>query len=75
LDQVIDQEFAAGDVGMFGSEVIHSVDNPLSHEYTGAIHVYGGDFLNEPRSVWLGEPPTEQPATGATMQRFFVEPD
>jgi len=73
LENVIVNEFAAGDVGLFGHDAIHSVTNPLSGEYTGAIHVYGGDFMNEPRSVWLGDPPTEEPATGTTMQRFFVE--
>ncbi len=75
IEPTIEREFAAGEVGMFGTDAIHSVNNPLSHKYTAAIHVYGGDFMNEPRSVWLGEPLAEEPATGATMQRFFVELD
>lgn len=73
LSAVSDREFAEGEVGMFGRDAIHSVVNPLTHSYTGAIHVYGGDFMDQPRSVWLGEPPTEEPATGATMQRFFTD--
>jgi predicted metal-dependent enzyme (double-stranded beta helix superfamily) len=41
----------AGDVQLLGRETIHSVTNPLPR-HTGAIHVYGGDFVNEPRSQW-----------------------
>jgi predicted metal-dependent enzyme (double-stranded beta helix superfamily) len=41
----------AGDVQLLGRETIHSVTNPLER-HTGAIHVYGGDFVNEPRSQW-----------------------
>ena len=44
---------------------------PAHAPLTGAIHVYGGDFLREPRSVWPGEPPVEQPATGETMRAYF----
>jgi predicted metal-dependent enzyme (double-stranded beta helix superfamily) len=40
-----------GDVQVLGRETIHSVTNPLER-HTGAIHVYGGDFVNEPRSQW-----------------------
>ncbi len=42
---------AAGDVQLLGRETIHSVTNPLA-SHTGAIHMYGGDFVNEPRSQW-----------------------
>ncbi|HEX6312978.1 MAG TPA: hypothetical protein VF152_15295 [Acidimicrobiia bacterium] len=40
-----------GDVALLGDEVIHSVVNPLG-TFTGAIHVYGGDFFARPRSDW-----------------------
>lgn len=65
------RDLEAGEVALLGREVIHSVANPRRHQLTAAIHVYGGDFMHEPRSVWPGEPPTEQPATGATMQGYF----
>lgn len=38
-------------------DVIHSVINPIG-KFTGAIHVYGGDFFGIPRSEW--EPGTLQ---------------
>lgn len=34
-----------------GRDIIHSVLNPIPR-LTGALHVYGGDFFNEPRSEW-----------------------
>ena len=40
-----------GDVRALGEEIIHSVTNPTS-QFTGAIHVYGGDFFTTERSEW-----------------------
>lgn len=48
------------DVTLLGDDTIHAVRNPLG-EYTGAIHVYGGDFVNQPRSQWDPETLVEQP--------------
>jgi predicted metal-dependent enzyme (double-stranded beta helix superfamily) len=39
------------DAEPLGSDIIHSVTNPLSR-LTGAIHVYGGDFFAVSRSEW-----------------------
>jgi predicted metal-dependent enzyme (double-stranded beta helix superfamily) len=39
------------DVAVLGDDTIHQVANPWS-KLTGAIHVYGGDFVNQPRSQW-----------------------
>jgi predicted metal-dependent enzyme (double-stranded beta helix superfamily) len=48
-----------GDVALLGDDAIHSVHNPLDR-LTGAIHVYGGDFVREPRSQWGPGEPVEQ---------------
>ena len=40
-----------GEVTLLGSETIHAVANPGTKP-TGAIHVYGGDFVSQPRSQW-----------------------
>ncbi len=45
------KELAAGQVVALGDDTIHAVTNPTDR-LTGAIHVYGGDFVNEPRSQW-----------------------
>ncbi len=39
------------DCAPFGRDIIHSVTNPLPR-LTGAIHVYGGQFFDVPRSEW-----------------------
>lgn len=45
------RELRDGDVFVLGREAIHAVTNPLDR-LTGAIHVYTGDFVHEPRSQW-----------------------
>ncbi len=37
------------DVTLLGDDTIHAVHNPRDR-YTGAIHIYGGDFFTQPRS-------------------------
>jgi predicted metal-dependent enzyme (double-stranded beta helix superfamily) len=49
-----------GDVLVLGDDAIHSVTN-ATDRLTGAIHVYGGDFVREPRSQW-GPGPREERA-------------
>jgi len=58
------------DVILLGDDTIHSVTNPLQ-SYTGAIHVYGGDFVQEPRSQWDWETREERPYDLAQTMREF----
>jgi predicted metal-dependent enzyme (double-stranded beta helix superfamily) len=53
------RELHERDVFLLGSDAIHSVHNP-SRNRTGAIHVYGGDFVAQPRSQWDPESLVEQ---------------
>lgn len=48
------------DVRPLGQDIIHSVTNPTS-QFTGAIHVYGGDFFSVERSEWDPERLEEHP--------------
>lgn len=43
-----------------GRDIIHSVTNPIPR-FTGAIHVYGGNFYEQPRSQWDPETLVEAP--------------
>lgn len=61
-----------GDVNPLGNDVIHAVSNPLG-QLTCAIHIYGGDFFNEPRSQWDPQTLEEQPYDTEAMRRFFEE--
>jgi predicted metal-dependent enzyme (double-stranded beta helix superfamily) len=59
-----------GDVVVLGDDTIHSVTNPNAR-LTGAIHVYGGDFVNEPRSYWPPDAYEETPYDiSVTMEQF-----
>ncbi len=61
-----------GEVHPLGRDIIHSVTNPTGG-LTGAIHVYGGDFFETPRSEW--EPLTlrERPYDVNANMRLFEE--
>src|ERR1700733_777473 len=64
------KELLEGDVQLLGDDVIHAVHTP-SRSYTGAIHVYGGDFISQPRSQWDAETLMEQPYDLETVSREF----
>jgi predicted metal-dependent enzyme (double-stranded beta helix superfamily) len=59
-----------GDVLLLGDDAIHSVTNPET-TYTGAIHVYNGDFVRQPRSQWNRESRTEEPYDFTGFQAEF----
>jgi predicted metal-dependent enzyme (double-stranded beta helix superfamily) len=60
------------DTTLLGQMVIHAVTNPL-RQFTGAIHVYGGDFFAVPRSEWDPETLEERPYDVENAKRVFVE--
>jgi predicted metal-dependent enzyme (double-stranded beta helix superfamily) len=61
-----------GDVVTLGDDTIHAVTNPTGM-LTGAIHVYGGDFVNEPRSQWGPGPMQERPYDMNEAQQQFAD--
>ena len=54
------KQLRVGDTVLLGDDTIHGVTNPLDR-LTAAIHVYGGDFVNQPRSQWGPGPHEERP--------------
>jgi predicted metal-dependent enzyme (double-stranded beta helix superfamily) len=70
---------AAGEVAKFGHNIIHSITNP-TYEYTGAIHVYGGDIFKLDRSEWctttLHEAPydSDKAIAGFDPHKFNSDP-
>lgn len=62
----------AGESISLGEVAVHSVHNPLDR-LTGAIHVYGGAFLTEPRSEWDLGTMTERPSSAAKARQAFEE--
>ena len=66
------REIRESDVLALGADAIHAVANP-ERKFTGAIHVYGGDFVNQPRSQWDPDTLIEQPYDLANIRRLFAE--
>jgi predicted metal-dependent enzyme (double-stranded beta helix superfamily) len=66
-----DRQLDERDVIMLGSETIHAVTNPLTVP-TGAIHIYGGDFVHQPRSQWLDPDLVEEPYDFARTNETFA---
>ena len=65
------KQLGVGDVVTLGDDTIHSVAN-TSGMLTAAIHVYGGDFVNEPRSQWGPGPERERPYDVDQAQQEFA---
>jgi predicted metal-dependent enzyme (double-stranded beta helix superfamily) len=55
-----------------GSDAIHHVANP-ERRFTGAIHIYGGDFVNQPRSAWDPDTLAERPFDLEETRRQFAQ--
>jgi len=66
------KRIGAGDVVVLGDDTIHAVENPVAR-LTGAIHVYGGDFVNQPRSQWGPGPREERPHDMGLLRRQFAD--
>ena len=66
------KELQAEDAIVLGKDVIHAVHNPRS-VFTGAIHVYGGDFFAQPRSEWDSEQSPERPYSVERAMQAFAE--
>jgi len=62
----------AGDTVMLGADAVHSVANP-SREWTGAIHVYGGDFFRDGRSIWADETQVAEPYNAERIRDVLSE--
>ena len=58
------------DVVLLGDDTVHAVHNPL-RRYTGAIHVYGGDFVNTARSQWDPQTLLEEPYDLGAVRALF----
>ena len=72
LDESGGRVLAVGDVLLLGDDTIHSVANP-TRRLTGAIHVYGGDFVNNPRSQWGPGAREERPYNLDDFNAQFAE--
>jgi predicted metal-dependent enzyme (double-stranded beta helix superfamily) len=66
------RQLETGDSTLLGPSIIHAVTNPL-RVFTGAIHIYGGDFFGMPRSEWDPETLEERPYDVARARKTFAD--
>jgi predicted metal-dependent enzyme (double-stranded beta helix superfamily) len=66
------KQLHTGDAAVLGRHAIHAVSNPL-RQFTGAIHVYGGDFFATPRSEWDPETFLERPYDVQRAMKVFAD--
>jgi predicted metal-dependent enzyme (double-stranded beta helix superfamily) len=66
------QALRTGEVATFGPDIVHSVTNPVDR-FSGAIHVYGGDFHAMRRTEWDPDTLTEAPHDPGRLDRVFAE--
>jgi predicted metal-dependent enzyme (double-stranded beta helix superfamily) len=64
------KSFGPREAHPLGPGIIHSVTNPTS-QFTGAIHVYGGDFFAKERSEWDPATLEEQPYDVEKNMKLF----
>jgi len=74
LEESGGRSLRVADTLAMGDDAIHAIDNPLQHETLAAIHVYGGDLVTTPRSMWTLPDFTEEPyddktALGSRIRR------
>jgi predicted metal-dependent enzyme (double-stranded beta helix superfamily) len=65
------RRLGAGDTVLLGDDTIHAVANP-GPGLTGAIHVYGGDFVRQQRSQWGPGERVERPYDIEDARRQFA---
>jgi predicted metal-dependent enzyme (double-stranded beta helix superfamily) len=72
LDLVNDRSLSEEETISLGADAIHAVTNPR-RKFTGAIHVYGGDFFAIERSEWESAQAPEQRYSVEHAMRTFAE--
>jgi predicted metal-dependent enzyme (double-stranded beta helix superfamily) len=66
------QQLEEGSAVLLGKTLVHSVANPL-RTFTGAIHIYGGDFFGVARSEWDPDTLEERPYDVERARRTFLD--
>ena len=51
----------AGRVFFMDHDTIHAVKNPSTEQVSSALHVYGGDLIGAPKSMWCEPDQSELP--------------
>lgn len=72
LQVAASRQLEGRETALLGKDVIHAVTNPL-RVFTGAIHVYSGDFFGTPRSDWDPTTLAERPYDVDRARKVFAD--
>lgn len=72
LEAATAKSLGPGDAVPLGRDIVHSVTNPTAG-FTGAIHVYGGNFFTAERSEWDPQTLREQPYDLEHAMKLFED--
>jgi predicted metal-dependent enzyme (double-stranded beta helix superfamily) len=61
-----------GDSVLMATDAIHRIANPDRRRFTGAFHIYMGDYLHTTRSIWHPDGAVEAPGSLAVTQDIFA---
>lgn len=61
-----------GDAVLMEYDAIHRIANPDRRRFTGAFHIYMGDYLHSTRSIWYPDGAAEAPASLAVTEGIFA---
>ncbi|MEZ0108949.1 putative metal-dependent enzyme (double-stranded beta helix superfamily) [Catenulispora sp. EB89] len=61
-----------GEAVLMAHDAIHRIANPNRRTFTGAFHIYMGDYLHSSRSIWYPDEGSETPASFAVTKDIFA---
>jgi predicted metal-dependent enzyme (double-stranded beta helix superfamily) len=61
-----------GQAVLMAHDAIHRIANPNRRTFTGAFHIYMGDYLHSSRSIWYPDEASEKPASFALTKDIFA---
>src|SRR3954454_2804324 len=65
-------DIGEGDAVLMGYDAIHRIANPNRRSFTGAFHIYMGDYLHSSRSIWYPDEASETPASFELTKDIFA---
>jgi len=65
-------DIGEGDAVLMAHDAIHRIANPNRRRFTGAFHIYMGDYLHSSRSIWYPDDASEAPASFALTKDIFA---
>jgi predicted metal-dependent enzyme (double-stranded beta helix superfamily) len=73
LQKASTKEYGEGDVVIMGTDVVHSIHNPLATT-NAALHVFAGNPFATPHQQWDAETLQEAPFDNAYMMQAYPSP-